>query len=39
MFEYESADIDERKLEDMVRQAPHLIEDGLKFVDRQRRTV
>ena len=39
MFEYESTDIDERKLEDMVRQAPHLIEDGLKFVDRQRRTV
>ena len=39
MFEYESRDIDERKLEDMVRQAPHLIEDGLKFVDRQRRTV
>lgn len=39
MFEYESRDIDERKLEDMVRQAPHLIEDGLKFVDRQRRTA
>ncbi len=39
MFEYESKDIDEKKLEDMVRQAPHLIEDGLKFVDRQKRTT
>lgn len=39
MFEYESRDIDERKLEDMVRQAPHLIEEGLKFVDRQRHTA
>jgi hypothetical protein len=37
VFEYETKEIDEKKLEDMVRQAPHLIEEGLRFVDQQRR--
>lgn len=37
MFEYETREIDEKKLEDMARQAPHLIEEGLRFVDQQRR--
>jgi Holliday junction resolvase-like predicted endonuclease len=35
VFDYQSPEIDERKLEDMVRQAPHLIEDGLRFLDQQ----
>lgn len=38
MFEYESMDIDEKKLEDLVQRSPHLIEEGLRFVDRQRQT-
>jgi hypothetical protein len=38
MLEYETRDINERKLEDMVRRAPHLIEGSLKFVDHQKRT-
>lgn len=37
MFEYETQEIDEKKLEDMVRRAPQLIEEGLQFVDEQRR--
>ena len=35
MKKYRVADVSEAELEDLVRQAPGLIEDGLKFVDHQ----
>lgn len=38
MEEYVVKDLSEVELEDKVRRAPHLIEDGLKFVDHQRGT-
>jgi len=38
MKEYTREELDEKELEDRVRQAPYLIEDGLRFVDHQRKT-
>ncbi|SMO66052.1 endonuclease NucS domain-containing protein [Gracilimonas mengyeensis] len=35
MKNYKTVDISETKLEDLVRKAPHLIEDELEFVDHQ----
>jgi RecB family endonuclease NucS len=35
MRKYIVADVSERQLEDLVRQAPDLIEAGLRFVDHQ----
>lgn len=39
MLHYESVEVTEAHLEDLVRQAPGLIEEGLRFVDHQRRTL
>jgi len=36
MRSYERVEITEKELEDAVRQAPTLIEEGLRFVDHQR---
>ena len=38
MRKYKIVDISEKQLEDMVRQASDLIEDGLKYIDHQKRT-
>ena len=38
MRKYKSVDISEKQLEEMVRQAPDLIEDGLRYIDHQKRT-
>lgn len=38
MRSYERVEITEKELEDAVRQAPTLIEEGLRFVDHQRKT-
>lgn len=35
---YKHVEISERELEDFIRQAPGLIEEGLRYVDHQRRT-
>ena len=35
MKKYQVVEVSETELEDLVRQAPELIEDGLKFVDHQ----
>jgi hypothetical protein len=39
MRRYHTVDVSEAQLEDLVRQAPELVETGLKFVDHQRRTT
>jgi len=38
MKSYTKIEVSEKRLEDMIRQAPHLIEDGLRYVDHQRKT-
>ncbi len=38
MRKYKPVDVAERQLEEMIRKAPDLIEDGLKYVDHQKRT-
>ena len=38
MRKYKRVDISERDLEDLIRQAPELIEDGLRYIDHQRPT-
>lgn len=38
-MEYERREISEKELEDMIRQFPHLIEEGLRYVTRQRKTL
>jgi len=35
---YNIVDVSEKQLEEMVRQAPELIEDGLRYIDHQKRT-
>ena len=38
MKKYKPAEVSEKQLEDLIRQAPDLIEEGLHFVDHQRIT-
>lgn len=38
MRKYKVIDVSEKQLEEMVRKAPDLIEDGLRYVDHQKRT-
>jgi len=38
MEKYKSIDVTEKQLEDLLRQAPELIEEGLKYIDHQRNT-
>lgn len=38
MIEYERGEINEKELEDAIRQAPHLIEEGLRYITHQRKT-
>lgn len=38
MKNYKVVEVSESELEDLIRQAPHLIEEGLKYIDHQRRT-
>ena len=39
MLKYKPVQVSEKQLEDLVRQAPDLIEEGLRFIDHQRRTT
>jgi len=38
MRKYKAVDVSEKQLEEMVRKAPDLIEEGLKYIDHQKRT-
>ncbi len=38
MKNYKTVEVSETQLEDLIRQAPHLIEEGLRYVDHQRMT-
>ena len=38
MKKYKHVEVSERELEDLIRQAPELLEDGLRYVDHQRPT-
>jgi len=38
MIEYERREIGEKEVEDAIRQAPHLIEEGLRYITHQKRT-
>jgi len=38
MRKYKVVDVSEKQLEEMVRKAPDLIEEGLKYIDHQKRT-
>jgi hypothetical protein len=38
MRKYQATEVNEAQLEDLVRQGPELIEEGLRYVDHQRRT-
>ena len=38
MRKYKIVDVSEKQLEEMVRKAPDLIEEGLKYIDHQKRT-
>jgi len=38
MRKYKVVDVSEKQLEEMVRKAPDLIEDGLRYIDHQKRT-
>lgn len=38
MRKYKSVDVSEKNLEEMVRKAPDLIEEGLKYIDHQKKT-
>ena len=39
MRKYKAVDVSETQLEDMVRKAPDLIEEGLRYIDHQKRTA
>lgn len=39
MKKYRGVDVSEAQLEDLLRQAPELLEEGMRFVDHQRKTV
>lgn len=38
MREYKPAEVSEKQLEDLIRQSPDLIEEGLRYIDHQRMT-